>query len=126
MARALGDVWAFSELWHELGLVLLRARYTTPVEHSLRAMVFCPAAATVGELLAMGDQALVQLAGEQGDAVESRLVSEEMAGNAGNEDLAAAAGAEHDQIEPGPVLRPIAMLCPCARMVGFTLLLPAL
>jgi len=44
-ALALGDVWTLSELWRELGFerlsaVFRRARYTTPVEHALRAMVF--------------------------------------------------------------------------------------
>lgn len=44
-ALALGDVWALSELWRELGFdglgaVFRRARYTTPVEHALRTMVF--------------------------------------------------------------------------------------
>ena len=44
-ALALGDVWALSELWRELGFdglaaVFRRARYTTPVEHALRVMVF--------------------------------------------------------------------------------------
>lgn len=44
-ALALGDVWALDQLWRELGLdglaaVFRRARYTTPVEHALRAMVF--------------------------------------------------------------------------------------
>jgi hypothetical protein len=34
----------------------------------------------------MGDQALVQLTGEQGDAVDARMVAEPMAGHA---DLAA-------------------------------------
>jgi hypothetical protein len=34
----------------------------------------------VGEVLAMGDQALVQVAGEQGDAVGARVVPEEVAG----------------------------------------------
>jgi hypothetical protein len=38
----------------------------------------------------MGDQALVQVAGEQRDAVRARVVAEEVAGHA---DLAAAAGA---------------------------------
>ena len=63
--------------------------------------VLCPAAAAVGEVLAVGDQALVQVAGEQGDAAGSRVMAEKMAGHA---DLAAAAGAEHLLIEPGPVL----------------------
>jgi len=44
-ALALGDVWALDELWRELGFdqlgaVFRRARYTTPVEHALRVMVF--------------------------------------------------------------------------------------
>jgi transposase len=42
---ALGDVWALDQLWRELGFdalggVFRRARYTTPVEHALRVMVF--------------------------------------------------------------------------------------
>jgi transposase len=44
-ALALGDVWALDQLWRELGFdalagVFRKARYTTPVEHALRAMVF--------------------------------------------------------------------------------------
>src|SRR5574343_325157 len=44
-ALALGDVWALDQLWHELGFdglaaVFRRARFTTPVEHALREMVF--------------------------------------------------------------------------------------
>lgn len=44
-ALALGDVWALDQLWKELGFdalaaVFRRARYTTPVEHALRVMVF--------------------------------------------------------------------------------------
>jgi hypothetical protein len=63
--------------------------------------VLGPAAAAVGEVLAMGDQALVQVAGEQGDALGPWLMPEEVAGHA---DLAAPAGAKHVLIEPGPVL----------------------
>lgn len=42
---ALGDVWALDQLWHELGFdrlagVFRRARFTSPVEHAVRAMVF--------------------------------------------------------------------------------------
>jgi len=62
--------------------------------------VFRPAAAAVGEVLAMGDQALLQLAGKQRDAVRPRVMPEEVAGHA---DLAAPAGGEHLLIEPGPV-----------------------
>ena len=67
----------------------------------MAVQVFCPAAAAVGEVLAVGDQALVQVAGEQRDAVRAGVMPEEVAGHA---DLAAAAGAEHVLIEPGPVL----------------------
>jgi len=68
---------------------------------SCSVQLFCPAAAPVSEVLAMGDQALMQVAGEQGDAVGSGVVPKEMAGHA---DLAATAGAEHVLIKPGPVL----------------------
>jgi hypothetical protein len=49
----------------------------------------------------MGKQALVQLTGEQGNAVHPSVVAEEMAGEA---DLAAAAGHQHLLIEIGPLL----------------------
>ena len=57
-ARALGDVWALDQLWHELGFdrlaaVFRRARYTTPVEHAVRVMVFnrlCDADSKLGVL----------------------------------------------------------------------------
>jgi hypothetical protein len=44
-ALALGDVWSLDQLWKELGFddlarVFRKARYTTPVEHALRVMVF--------------------------------------------------------------------------------------
>jgi len=44
-ALALGDVWALDALWHELGFdslaaVFRRARFTNPVEHAIRVMVF--------------------------------------------------------------------------------------
>jgi len=44
-ALALGDVWALDQLWRELGFdalagVFRHARYSTPVEHALRVMVF--------------------------------------------------------------------------------------
>lgn len=44
-ALALGDVWALDQLWRELGFdglaaIFRRARFTTPVEHALRVMVF--------------------------------------------------------------------------------------
>ena len=49
----------------------------------------------------MGNQTLMQLAGEQPDAVGPRVVAEEMAGHA---DLVAAAVVEKLVIEPQPVL----------------------
>ena len=48
----------------------------------------------------MGDQGLMQMAGEQRNAVGPRVVAEEMAGHA---DLMAAAGVEQLLIEPRPV-----------------------
>ena len=67
----------------------------------MAVQVFCPADAAVGEVLAMGDQPLMQMAGEQRDALRPRVVAEEMAGHA---DLATTAGAEYGLIQPGPVL----------------------
>ena len=67
----------------------------------MAVQVFCPAAAAVGEVLAVGNQPLVQVTGEQRDAVGAGVVAEEMAGHA---DLAAAAFSEQLLIEPGPVL----------------------
>jgi hypothetical protein len=49
----------------------------------------------------MGQQALVQLAGEQGNAVHPGVVAEEVAGEA---NLAAAACHQHLLIEIGPLL----------------------
>jgi len=40
----------------------------------MAVQVFGPAAAAVGEVLSMGNQPLVQVAGEQRDAVGSRVV----------------------------------------------------
>jgi hypothetical protein len=48
----------------------------------MAVQVFRPAAAAVGEVLAMSDQALVQVAGEQGDALGPWLMPEEVAGHA--------------------------------------------
>jgi len=55
----------------------------------------------MGEVIAMGDQALMQMAGQLGYAVGPWMVPEEVAGHA---DLTAAAGAEDRLIEPGPLL----------------------
>ncbi len=49
----------------------------------------------------MGQQTLVQLASEKGNAVHPSVVAEEVAGEA---DLAAAAGHQHLLIEIGPLL----------------------
>jgi len=53
----------------------------------MAVQVFCPAAAAVGEVLAVVDQALVQVAGEQRDAVRAGVMPEEVVGHA---ELAAA------------------------------------
>jgi len=44
-ALALGDVWALDQIWKEIGFdrlaaVFRKARYTTPIEHAVRVMVF--------------------------------------------------------------------------------------
>ena len=57
-ALALGDVWALDQLWKELGFdalgaVFRKARYTTPIEHAIRVMVFnrlCDAHSKLGVL----------------------------------------------------------------------------
>jgi len=57
-ALALGDVWVLDQLWKELGFdalsgVFRRARYTTPIEHAIRVMVFnrlCDADSKLGVL----------------------------------------------------------------------------
>lgn len=74
-----------------------------------------PTLAAPGQVLAVGDQALVQLAGERGDAVHPRMVAKPMAGHA---DLAAAADHQHVLIEKGPLLV-AAIVCVCAgRLPG--------
>jgi len=67
----------------------------------MAVQVLGPAAAAVGEVLAVGDQALMQVAGEQRDAVGAGVMSEEMAGHA---DLAAAVLEQHGLIEVRPLL----------------------
>ena len=64
------------------GLGSCRFRRPTPLSCRFAG----PDGATAGEVLAMADQPLVELAGEQGDAVEASVVAEPMAGHA---DLAA-------------------------------------
>lgn len=57
-ALALGDVWALDQLWREIGFdalagVFRRARYTVPIEHAIRLMVFnrlCDADSKLGVL----------------------------------------------------------------------------
>ena len=63
--------------------------------------VISPTLAAVGEVLAMGDQALMQLAGEQWNAVHSGVVSEPVASHA---DLGAAGLEQHRLIEVGPLV----------------------
>jgi len=63
--------------------------------------VIRPALAAAGEVLAMGDQALVKLAGEQWDAVHPGVVAKPVAGHA---DLAAAGFQQGALIEVRPLL----------------------
>lgn len=49
----------------------------------------------------MGDQPMMQMAGELGNAVRPWVLPEEVAGHAG---LPAAAGAQDRLVEPGPLL----------------------
>jgi len=67
----------------------------------LAVKILRPATASMGEVVAMGDQPLVQMAGQLRDAVGARMVPEEVAGHA---DLPATAGAKDRLIEPGPLL----------------------
>ena len=60
-----------------------------------------PALAAAGEVLAVGDEAVVQPAGEQRDAAGCSVVPEPVAGEA---DLAAATGLQHGLIQLGPGL----------------------
>ena len=62
--------------------------------------ILSPAVAAMGEVVAMGDQPLMQMAGQLRDAVRA-WVPEEVAGHA---DLPAAAGTQDRLIEPGPLL----------------------
>jgi hypothetical protein len=55
----------------------------------------------MGDVFPMGNQALVELAGEQGDAVRSGVMAEEVAGEA---HLPAATGHQNAQIQPRPLL----------------------
>jgi hypothetical protein len=63
--------------------------------------VVCPALAAAGEVLAVGDQALVQLACEQRDAVHPRMVLKPVAGHA---DLAAPCRHQNLLIQERPLL----------------------
>ena len=63
--------------------------------------VVSPTLAAAGEVLPMGQQALVQLTGEHRDAVHPGVVAKPVAGQT---DLAAAAGHQHLLIEIGPLL----------------------
>jgi hypothetical protein len=67
----------------------------------LAGHVVGPALAAAGEVLAVGDQALVQLvSGEQGDAVHTGLVLKPVAGHA---DLAAPGLHQHLLVQEGPL-----------------------
>ena len=59
----------------------------------------CPVGASPGEVLALADQPLVVLAGEQGDLGFTDVMAE---GAAGQADLLAAAGDQQGRIQLGP------------------------
>jgi len=58
-----------------------------------------PVGATAGEVIVLADQALVELAGEQGNAVATEVMAKRTAGEA---DLLAAAGDQQGRIQLGP------------------------
>jgi len=62
-----------------IGAAGVRAAAPPPLPE-LDGLPLRPAAAAVGEVLAMGDQTLVQVAGEQQVAVGAGVVAEEVAG----------------------------------------------
>ena len=66
----------------------------------LAGHVISPALAAAHQVLAVGDQALVQLAGEHRDAVDAGVMPEPVAGHA---DLAAAGFHQGALIEIGPL-----------------------
>ena len=74
--------------------------------------VVSPALAAADEVLTMGDQALVQLAGEHGDAVHPRVMPKPVAGHAG---LAAAGLEQHVLLQVWPALRRIKRLRRCSN-----------
>ena len=67
----------------------------------LAHQVLGPTVTAAGEVFPLGDQPLVELAGEQGDAVGARMMAKPMAGEA---DLSTAAGTQHALVEVRPVL----------------------
>jgi len=58
-----------------------------------------PVGTTAGEVLALADQAPVELAGEQGNAVATEVMAKRTAGEA---DLLAVAGDQQGRIQLGP------------------------
>ena len=77
------------------GLGSCRFRRPTP----LACRFAGPVGATAGEVLALADQPLVELAGEQGDLGFTEVMAE---GAAGEADLLAAAGDQQGRIQLGP------------------------
>lgn len=68
---------------------------------ALAVQVLRPPLTAMGDVLTVGDQPLVQVAGEQGDAAGGGMVAAEMTGET---DPPAAAGDQHGLIEPRPIL----------------------
>jgi len=80
-----------------LGRLLCSSRFWRPTARACRLAT--PARATAGEVLALADQALVELAGEQGNLVVTEVMAKRAAGEA---DLLAAAGDQQGRIKQGP------------------------
>ena len=76
---------------------LSSCRFRCPTPRAFRFA--CPVGATAGEVLALADQPLVKLAGEQGDFSFPEVMAE---GAAGQADLLAAAGDQQGRIQLGP------------------------
>lgn len=112
------------------GWVLGSCRFRCPTLRACRLAI--PARATPTEVLTLADQALVELAGKQGDLVVTEVMAKRAAVEA---DLLTAAGDQQGRIQLGPAFggleerwghgQPLAMRTPVlAGKVRFCLLAP--
>jgi len=81
----------------EAGWVPGSCRFRCPSQRACRLAT--PTRATAGEVLSLSDQALVELAREQGDLVVTEVMAKRTAGEA---NLLAAAGDQQGRIKLGP------------------------